>query len=89
MNHPSRIVTNTHRVDFSSSCFRAEVIKSNQKEENDKENFPARGRGSLFRRKSSSRRAKSLGKDHWDEVMFGELLIASLASNTQSFFFVF
>ena len=50
---------------------RAEELKNNQKPESEKENLPARGRGSLFKRKSS-RRAKSLGKDHWDEVVFGE-----------------
>ncbi|GFS16937.1 tight junction protein ZO-1 [Elysia marginata] len=52
----------------------AEILKSQQKEEGDDKdgNFPQRGRGSLFKRKSS-RRSKSLGKDHWDEVVFAGL----------------
>ncbi|XP_055873849.1 tight junction protein ZO-1-like isoform X3 [Biomphalaria glabrata] len=49
----------------------AEILKSQQGEDNNKENFPNRGRGSLFKRKTS-RRSKSLGKDHWDEVIFDE-----------------
>ncbi|BFZ25795.1 hypothetical protein BsWGS_28834 [Bradybaena similaris] len=48
----------------------AEILKNQQKEDRDKENFPNRGKGSLFKRKTSSRRVKSLGKDHWDEVIF-------------------
>ncbi|CAG5114445.1 unnamed protein product, partial [Candidula unifasciata] len=51
----------------------AEVLRQQQKEDGDKENFPNRGRGSLFKRKSTSRRVKSLGKDHWDEVIFAGL----------------
>ncbi|CAL1548287.1 unnamed protein product [Lymnaea stagnalis] len=51
----------------------AEILKAQQGDDNNKENFPNRGRGSLFKRKSSSRRSKSLGKDHWDEVIFAGL----------------
>ncbi|XP_059173109.1 tight junction protein ZO-1-like isoform X2 [Physella acuta] len=52
----------------------ADILKTQQNEENNnKENFPNRGRGSLFKRKTSSRRSKSLGKDHWDEVIFANL----------------
>ena len=39
----------------------------------DKENQPKShrsGGGSSFFKKKSARRAKSLGKDHWDEVIF-------------------
>ncbi|GFO31765.1 tight junction protein zo-1 [Plakobranchus ocellatus] len=52
----------------------AEVLKAQQKDDGaDKDGlFPQRGRGSLFKRKSS-RRSKSLGKDHWDEVVFAGL----------------
>jgi len=31
------------------------------------------GRGSLFRKKSQ-KRSKSLGRDHWEDVIFGECL---------------
>ncbi|KAH9508486.1 hypothetical protein Btru_055324, partial [Bulinus truncatus] len=50
----------------------AEILKAQQSEDNNKENFPNRGRGSLFKRKTS-RRSKSLGKDHWDDVIFAGL----------------
>ncbi|XP_041355918.1 tight junction protein ZO-1-like isoform X2 [Gigantopelta aegis] len=45
---------------------------SQQQNVGEKENFPAKGRGSLFKRKAA-RRAKSLGKDHWEEVIFSGL----------------
>jgi len=52
--------------------------------QSDKENVPSgrkhgkmgSGGGSFFKRKTA-RRAKSLGKDHWDDVIFGECHIHS------------
>lgn len=35
------------------------------------------GRGSIFRRKSQ-KRSKSLGRDHWEDVIFGELSISNV-----------
>ena len=50
--------------------FRAESLASQQQENlGGRETLPSKGRGSLFKRKSA-RRAKSLGKDHWEEVIF-------------------
>ena len=40
----------------------------------DKENIPGdgkRGQGGSFFKKKTARRAKSLGKDHWDDIIFG------------------
>ncbi|KAK7491112.1 hypothetical protein BaRGS_00017676 [Batillaria attramentaria] len=52
---------------------KAEVLAVTQQESgSSKEAFPSKGRGSLFKRKSA-RRAKSLGKDHWEEVIFSGL----------------
>ncbi|ESO89732.1 hypothetical protein LOTGIDRAFT_234130 [Lottia gigantea] len=52
---------NTHKAET--------ICQYQQQQNNDKENFPNKGRGSLFRRKAA-RRAKSLGKDHWEELIF-------------------
>ncbi|XP_071115832.1 tight junction protein ZO-1-like isoform X1 [Haliotis cracherodii] len=52
---------------------RADMLAQTQQlSSSDKENFPNKGRGSLFKRKAA-RRAKSLGKDHWEEVIFSGL----------------
>ena len=40
-----------------------------QSSEADKENTPSKGARGLFRRKTA-RRSKSLGKDHWEDVIF-------------------
>ena len=56
------------------------------------------GAGSFFKRRTA-RRAKSLGKDHWDDVIFGELdtfgltrraqfVVFSLADNSSRNFIV-
>lgn len=46
-----------------------EIMGTQQTSEADKENSPAKvGRG-LFKRKTA-RRSKSLGKDHWEDVIF-------------------
>ncbi|XP_067654258.1 tight junction protein ZO-1-like isoform X2 [Haliotis asinina] len=51
---------------------RADMLaQTQQQSSSDKENFPNKGRGSLFKRKAA-RRAKSLGKDHWEEVIFSD-----------------
>ena len=45
-----------------------------EKEQYNKENSPSkssRGGGSFFK-KRTARRAKSLNKDHWDDVIFGK-----------------
>ncbi|XP_076439288.1 tight junction protein ZO-1-like isoform X2 [Babylonia areolata] len=52
---------------------KAESLASSQQETtNSRDTLPNKGRGSLFKRKSA-RRAKSLGKDHWEEVIFSGL----------------
>ncbi|CAC5411802.1 TJP1 [Mytilus coruscus] len=49
-----------------------EIMGTQQTSEADKENSPAKvGRG-LFKRKTA-RRSKSLGKDHWEDVIFSNL----------------
>ncbi|XP_025081792.1 tight junction protein ZO-1-like isoform X3 [Pomacea canaliculata] len=49
---------------------KAEAIAAAQQAENEeKDAFQNKGRGGLFKRKST-RRAKSLGKDHWEDVIF-------------------
>ncbi|XP_050399487.2 tight junction protein ZO-1 isoform X3 [Patella vulgata] len=57
-------IPNTHKAET--------ICQYQQQQNNDKENFPNKGRGSLFRRKAA-RRAKSLGKDHWEELIFSGL----------------
>lgn len=47
--------------------FRAEQLASAQNP--DKENS-SKSRGGSFFKKRTARRAKSLGKDHWDDVIF-------------------
>ncbi|XP_052096384.1 tight junction protein ZO-1-like isoform X11 [Mytilus californianus] len=48
-----------------------EIMGTQQTSEADKENSPAKvGRG-LFKRKTA-RRSKSLGKDHWEDVIFSD-----------------
>ena len=44
------------------------ALAQNQPE---KENQSKRGGTSSFFKKKTARRAKSLGKDHWDDVIFG------------------
>lgn len=58
-------------IGFYFSLNRAEQIALNQQQSlNDKENaFNKHKTTSLFRRKSA-RRAKTLGRDHWDDVIF-------------------
>ena len=45
----------------------------------DKENVPGKGgrAGGSFFKKKTARRAKSLGKDHWEDVIFGKKKIRS------------
>ncbi|XP_064596394.1 tight junction protein ZO-1-like [Liolophura sinensis] len=51
---------------------RAEALAASQiPNHSEKENTPTRSRGSLFRRKAG-RRAKSLGRDHWEDVIFSD-----------------
>ncbi|KAL8584046.1 hypothetical protein ACOMHN_022386 [Nucella lapillus] len=53
---------------------KAEFLASAQQENSSgRDTLPNKGRGSLFKRKSA-RRAKSLGKDHWEEVVFSGLI---------------
>lgn len=51
----------------------------------DKENLStsakSSGRGSGFFKKKNAWRAKSLGHEHWDEAMFGEMNYRALCSN--------
>ena len=61
---------------FTKQCclfpFRAEQLCLTQNP--DKENIPGDGKraqGGSFFKKKTARRAKSLGKDHWDDVIFG------------------
>ncbi|XP_070178925.1 tight junction protein ZO-1-like isoform X2 [Littorina saxatilis] len=52
---------------------KAESLASAQQENvSSRDTLPSKGRGGLFKRKSA-RRAKSLGKDHWEEVIFSGL----------------
>ncbi|KAJ8311679.1 hypothetical protein KUTeg_011034 [Tegillarca granosa] len=46
-----------------------DFFNAQQSSESEKENSPLKSRGSLFKRKSA-RRSKSLGKDHWEDVIF-------------------
>ena len=56
-------------------CFcRADELAASQQNP-EKENQPGkRGSGGSFFKKKTARRAKSLGKDHWDDVIFGKIL---------------
>ncbi|XP_070178926.1 tight junction protein ZO-1-like isoform X3 [Littorina saxatilis] len=59
---------------------KAESLASAQQENvSSRDTLPSKGRGGLFKRKSA-RRAKSLGKDHWEEVIFSEDGGAGLAT---------
>jgi tight junction protein 1 len=53
--------------------FRAEQLalaqRQRQSRDADKENNAQNKRGSFFRRRSH-RRSKSLGKDHWEDIIF-------------------
>ncbi|KAF6216855.1 hypothetical protein GE061_001205 [Apolygus lucorum] len=52
---------------------RAEELATAQFNANKKEASNSESRGSFFRRRRSShRRSKSLSKDHWDDVVFGD-----------------
>ena len=49
---------------------RAEQLAiAKQQSEEEKENSPSKSRSLLFKRKAA-RRSKSLGKDHWEDVIF-------------------
>ncbi|XP_033725435.1 tight junction protein ZO-1-like isoform X4 [Pecten maximus] len=51
---------------------RAEQLAvAKQQSEEEKENSPSKSRSLLFKRKAA-RRSKSLGKDHWEDVIFSE-----------------
>lgn len=55
---------------FSSFFFSAEqIFLSTTHTEAEKENTPTKSRSLLFKRKAA-RRSKSLGKDHWEDVIF-------------------
>ncbi|XP_033725434.1 tight junction protein ZO-1-like isoform X3 [Pecten maximus] len=52
---------------------RAEQLAvAKQQSEEEKENSPSKSRSLLFKRKAA-RRSKSLGKDHWEDVIFSSL----------------
>ncbi|XP_013406126.2 tight junction protein ZO-1-like isoform X4 [Lingula anatina] len=56
------IIPNKNRADQLA-------LASSQNDPSNKENTPGKRRSSFFRRKVE-RRSKSLGKDHWDDVIF-------------------
>ncbi|KAF2358834.1 Guanylate kinase/L-type calcium channel beta subunit [Trinorchestia longiramus] len=51
---------------------RAEELATAQFNAAKKEQTQSESRSGFFKRRRNSRRSKSLGKDHWEDVMFGE-----------------
>ena len=69
-NNGFPFITSTYEILFYFLC-RAEQLALAQHP--DKENQPSKpSRGGSFFKKKVARRAKSLGKDHWDDVIFCE-----------------
>ena len=72
---------------MSRDFFRADQFAQAQNPaDKEQQSQSQRSTGSSFFKKKTARRAKSLGKDHWDEVIFCEYQIMEmLARTSQSF----